>query len=63
MKRPLRRVLIDLLESREHGQPVIDIGQECFGLSDGSVICWRGVNYTPQRVSLRVWLHNWLVTR
>ena len=25
------------------------IGPECFATADGSVLCWKGVNYTPQR--------------
>jgi hypothetical protein len=41
----------------------VAIGRECFGFADGSVICWRGVNYTPQRMTLRVRLHNWWVAR
>jgi hypothetical protein len=24
------------------------IGPECFVQQDGSVLCWKGVNYTPQ---------------
>lgn len=55
------RTMIDALQQRDCGQPVINIGNECFGLEDGSVINWRGQNYTPQRASLRVRLHNWLV--
>lgn len=39
----------------------VDIGSECFGLADGSVLCWRGENYVPQRTSLRVRLHNRLI--
>jgi hypothetical protein len=34
------------------------IGAECFALRDGSVLSWRGENYTPQRPLLRVRLHN-----
>lgn len=26
----------------------IVIGPECFAAADGSVLCWRGVNYIPQ---------------
>lgn len=37
---------------------IVGIGPECFGLRDGSVISWRGENYTPQRLTLRVRLHN-----
>lgn len=37
---------------------VVDIGPECFGLFDGTLLCWRGVNYTPQKPTLRVRLHN-----
>lgn len=39
----------------------VDIGPQCFALADGSLISWRGENYTPQRPTLRVRLHNWLV--
>ena len=39
----------------------VDIGPECFGLADGSVICWRGENYTPMRLSPLVRVHNWLI--
>lgn len=58
----LLRKAIDALEQPEHGRPVVSVGPECFGLEDGSVMCWRGVNYTPQRPRLRVRLHNWLVS-
>lgn len=37
---------------------IISIGPECFGLRDGSIISWRGENYTPQKPTLRVRLHN-----
>ena len=40
---------------------LIDIGPECFGLADGSVISFRGENYVPQKPSLYVRLHNWLI--
>src|SRR3954471_10352065 len=40
---------------------LVDIGPECFGLADGSVLSWRGQNYTPQRTSPRAWLHNLIV--
>jgi hypothetical protein len=39
------------------------IGPECFALKDGSVLCWRGQNWTLQRKSLRVRFYNWRVTR
>ena len=35
------------------------IGPECF--TDGNVISYRGENYTPQRPTLRVRLHNLIV--
>jgi hypothetical protein len=59
--------LARLIEGPSAGEQVtkaggyVDIGPECFGLADGSVICWRGENYTPMRMGLRVRLHNWLV--
>jgi hypothetical protein len=58
----LLRKAIDALQQPDCGQPVISIGDQCFGLEDGSVINWRGQNYKPQRPSLRVRLHNWLVS-
>lgn len=42
---------------------IVDIGPECFGLKDGSVISWRGKNYVPQKPTLRVRFHNWRVQR
>lgn len=44
-------------------QPTQPIAQypETFGLTDGSIVNVRGVNYVPQRMSLRVRLHNWLI--
>lgn len=36
----------------------VNIGPECFGLCDGSVLSWRGENYVPQKPPLRVRLHN-----
>jgi hypothetical protein len=30
------------------------IGPECFGQPDGSVICWKGVNYVPQNADRTV---------
>lgn len=42
---------------------IVDIGPECFALKDGSVLSWRGQNYTPQRPTIRVRLHNWRVGR
>jgi len=42
---------------------IVNIGEECFGLADGSVLNWRGQNYTPQKPSLKVRLHNWWVQR
>jgi hypothetical protein len=41
--------------------PIVDIGPECFGATDGSIICWRGVNYVRQKAKLRVRLSNWLI--
>jgi hypothetical protein len=38
---------------------IINIGDECFGLADGSVLSWRGENYVPQKPSLIVRLSNW----
>lgn len=41
----------------------VDIGPECFaGIhADGTVyLSWRGENYTRQKVTWRVRLHNWL---
>ena len=29
------------------------IGPECFAAADGSVVCWRGENYTPQQPTTR----------
>lgn len=43
----------------EDAGAIVNIGSECFGLNDGSVLNWRGVNYVPQKPSLRVRLHNW----
>lgn len=40
---------------------LVDIGPECFGLADGSILCYRGENYVPQKPTLRVRLHNWWV--
>lgn len=37
------------------------IGPECFAMKDGSVLSWRGENYTPQKMTLRVRIHNWVV--
>lgn len=37
---------------------IVDIGSECFGLFDGTLLCWRGMNYVPQKPTLRVRLHN-----
>lgn len=42
---------------------IVDIGPECFGLADGSVISWRGENYVPQKPSLIVRFHNWRIRR
>lgn len=38
-----------------------DFGDGVFGYEDGSVICWRGQNYVPQRMTLRVHLHNFII--
>lgn len=32
---------------RDEGDMTV-IGPECFAQQDGSVLCWKGVNYTPQ---------------
>lgn len=45
-------------EQIEDAGNIVNIGRECFGYSDGSVLCWRGVNYVPQKPTLRVRLHN-----
>lgn len=37
------------------------IGPECFAMKDGSVLSWRGTNYTPQKATLRVRIHNLVV--
>jgi hypothetical protein len=42
---------------------IVEIGSECFGLADGSVLSWRGENYVPQKATLRVRIHNWWVGR
>jgi hypothetical protein len=34
--------------SETQTRETINIGVECFGAADGSVLCWRGVNYVPQ---------------
>lgn len=41
----------------------VDIGPECFGLADGTILSWRGENYVPQKPTLRVRIHNWWVGR
>jgi hypothetical protein len=41
-----------------HEGDFVNIGPECFALTDGSVLSWKGRNYTPQRPTLRVRLHN-----
>jgi hypothetical protein len=48
-------------ERIEKAGGIIDIGPECFGLADGSVLSWRGENYTPQKPTLFVRLNNWWV--
>jgi hypothetical protein len=40
---------------------IVDIGPGCFGLADGSVISYRGENYVPQKPTLRVRIHNFVV--
>lgn len=40
---------------------LVEIGTECFGLADGSVLSWRGENYVLQKPTLYVRLHNWWV--
>lgn len=42
---------------------IVNIGPECFALADGSVLSWRGENYTPQKPTFRVRIHNWWVDR
>jgi hypothetical protein len=32
---------------RDEGDMIV-LGPECFAHQDGSVLCWKGVNYTPQ---------------
>lgn len=32
----------------ERDVELVDIGPECFGAADGSVVSWRGRNYVPQ---------------
>lgn len=44
--------------SQKTQQEIIEIGPECFGYADGSVLSWRGENYTPQKPTIRVRLHN-----
>lgn len=68
----MRRWLIELLRIKERG-PVDfhTIDKECFGVgwSDDfpeihgypTHICFRGETYVPQKPTLRVRLHNWLV--
>lgn len=53
--------LADAIATPEQPIPTVDIGAQCFGAADGSVINYRGRNYVPQRHTLRVRLHNWLV--
>jgi hypothetical protein len=50
-------------ERIERAGGIVDIGPECFALRDGSVLSWRGENYVPQRLTVRVRLHNWWVGR
>lgn len=45
---------------QDHGG-IVDIGAECFGVADGTILNWRGQNYVPQRPTLRVRLHNFWV--
>lgn len=40
----------------------VDIGTGCFGTTDRKFICWEGESYIPQKPSLRVRLHNWLIS-
>lgn len=54
-------VLVDILSPPPQIVPIVDIGKECFGAADGSVICWRGVNYVRQKPRLRTRLSNWLI--
>ena len=44
-----------------HFDDFVDIGPGCFGTSDRKIVSWEGENYVPQRPSLRVRLHNWLI--
>lgn len=48
-------------ERIEDAGGIMTIGVDCFGLRDGSVLCWRGENYVPQKSPLRTRLHNWWV--
>jgi hypothetical protein len=57
----LAYVLVDILSPPPKVTPIVTIGKECFGADDGSVICWRGVNYVRQKPSWRVRLSNWLI--
>lgn len=50
-------------ERIEKAGGIVEIGPECFGLKDGSLISWRGENYIPQKPTLLVRFHNWRMKR
>jgi hypothetical protein len=72
----MRRWVIDLLGKQrvpiKQGD-IHTIGPECFGTGwpddfpevhgCPTVICYRGENYVLQKPTLRVRLHNWLVSK
>lgn len=72
----MKRWLIDVLDNRKpypRHEDSHTIGPECFGVGwpddfpehHGlpTHICYRGENYVPQKLTLRVRLHNWLVSK
>lgn len=68
----MRRWLIARLQGSYAADGSYDyatIGGECFAVrhheSDDYpfAICYRGENYVPQKPTLRVRLHNWLVSK
>lgn len=62
MLRKIQFGLVDLLSDNGPQTPVIDLGPQLFGLADLSIINYKGENYVPQKPSLRVRLHNWLLS-
>lgn len=50
-------------ERIEKAGGIINIGEECFGLADGSVLSWKGQNYVPQKPTLWVRFQNWRIRR